>query len=81
MKGKAGVLRASSMDLSDYLRLERKKPPDRVFSDLQRLECLLFDGYDPYSEGMNIGGFDTPKEQQVQRRTDHRDIETERSGS
>jgi hypothetical protein len=37
--------------LSEYLRLERKKVPDQVFSELQRLECLLFDGYDPHFEG------------------------------
>jgi hypothetical protein len=37
--------------LSDYLTLERKKVPDQVFSDIERLECLLFDGYDPHFKG------------------------------
>jgi hypothetical protein len=37
--------------LSQYLTLEPKKVPDQVFSDIERLECLLFDGYDPHFKG------------------------------
>jgi hypothetical protein len=39
--------------LSDYLTLERKTVPDQVFSEIERLECLLFDGYDPHFKGAN----------------------------
>ena len=37
--------------LSDFLQEERKSVPDQVLENAQRLECLLFDGYDPYFEG------------------------------
>ena len=37
--------------LSDYLTLERKTVPDQVFSEIERLEGLLFDGYDPHFKG------------------------------
>jgi hypothetical protein len=37
--------------LVDYLRVERKRVPSGVLSDAERLECLLFLGYDPYFEG------------------------------
>ncbi|MGA8025950.1 MAG: hypothetical protein WB992_02315 [Bryobacteraceae bacterium] len=37
--------------LSDYLTVERKKVPDHVFAQLERLECLLFEGYDPHFDG------------------------------
>jgi hypothetical protein len=37
--------------LVDFLRLERKRVPDGVLQDAERLECLLFTGYDPYFEG------------------------------
>lgn len=34
-----------------YLRLERKRVPDDVLYEADRLHCLLFSGYDPYFEG------------------------------
>jgi hypothetical protein len=37
--------------LVDDLRVERKRVPSGVLSDAERLECLLFLGYDPYFEG------------------------------
>jgi hypothetical protein len=37
--------------LSENLRLERKKVPDDVLYEAERLECLLFLGYDPHFEG------------------------------
>ena len=37
--------------LVDHLRLERKRVPDSILWDAQRLECLLFMGYDPHFEG------------------------------
>jgi hypothetical protein len=37
--------------LSDFLEVERKRVPDRVLRDAERLECLLFRGYDPHFEG------------------------------
>lgn len=37
--------------LTDYLRLERKRVPDGVLAEADRLECLVFAGYDPYFEG------------------------------
>ena len=37
--------------LADYLKLERKRVPDDVFYEADRLQCLLFSGYDPYFEG------------------------------
>ena len=37
--------------LVDFLRLERKRVPDSVLWDAERLECLLFSGYDPHFEG------------------------------
>jgi hypothetical protein len=43
--------------LSEYLRLERKSVPDQVFSELERIECLLFNGYDPHFEGDEPPGF------------------------
>ena len=39
--------------LTDFLEVERKRLPDHVLRDAERLECLLFSGYDPYFEGMN----------------------------
>ena len=39
--------------LTDFLEVERKRVPDQVLRDAERLECLLFSGYDPYFEGMN----------------------------
>ena len=37
--------------LTDFLEVERKRVPDQVLRDADRLECLLFSGYDPYFEG------------------------------
>jgi hypothetical protein len=37
--------------LVDYLRLERQRVPDGVLWDAERLECLVFMGYDPHFEG------------------------------
>ena len=37
--------------LTGYLTVERKRVPEKVVWDAQRLECLLFSGYDPDFEG------------------------------
>ena len=37
--------------LVDYLRVERKKVPNGVLVDAERLESFLFLGYDPFFEG------------------------------
>jgi hypothetical protein len=37
--------------LVDFLDVERKRVPADVLRDAERLECLLFNGYDPYFEG------------------------------
>jgi hypothetical protein len=37
--------------LTDFLRVERRRVPDQVLWDAERLECLLFSGYDPHFEG------------------------------
>jgi len=37
--------------LVDFLSAERKRVPSDVLRDAERLECLLFMGYDPYFEG------------------------------
>jgi hypothetical protein len=37
--------------LVDFLRMERKRVPGDVLRDADRLECLLFSGYDPHFEG------------------------------
>lgn len=37
--------------LVDYLSAERKRVPGDVLRDAERLECLLFMGYDPCFEG------------------------------
>ena len=42
--------------LVDYLSAERKRVPDDVLRDAQRLECLLFMGYDPCFEGDELPG-------------------------
>jgi hypothetical protein len=36
--------------LTDFLRLERKRVPGDVLRDADRLECILFGGYDPNFE-------------------------------
>jgi hypothetical protein len=37
--------------LADFLASERKRVPGKVLRDAERLECLLFDGYDPHFDG------------------------------
>ena len=37
--------------LIDYLRVERKRAPGEVLLEAERLECLLFAGYDPHFDG------------------------------
>ena len=37
--------------LADFLEVERKRVPDHVLRDAERLKCLLFSGYDPHFEG------------------------------
>ncbi len=37
--------------LIDLLRAERKRVPAQVLWDAQRLECLVFSGYDPHFAG------------------------------
>jgi hypothetical protein len=37
--------------LVDFIGAERKRVPGDVLRDAERLECLLFSGYDPYFEG------------------------------
>ena len=37
--------------LIDYLRIERKRVPGEVLVEAERLECLLFLGYDPHFDG------------------------------
>ena len=37
--------------LVDFIGAERKRVPGDVLRDAERLECLLFAGYDPYFEG------------------------------
>ena len=37
--------------LTEFLQLERKRVPGRILSEADRLECLLFDGFDPHFEG------------------------------
>jgi hypothetical protein len=37
--------------LVEYLRSERKRVPDEVLLEAERLECLLFSGYDPHFDG------------------------------
>ena len=44
-------LAAAVNGLVDFLRAERKRVPGDVLRDADRLECLLFGGYDPYFSG------------------------------
>jgi hypothetical protein len=37
--------------LAEYLQSERKRVPDEVLLEAERLECLLFSGYDPHFDG------------------------------
>jgi hypothetical protein len=42
--------------LVDFLFAERKRVPNNVLRDAERLECLLFSGYDPYFQGDEAPG-------------------------
>ena len=42
---------AAVHELLDFLEVERKRVPGDVLRDAERLECLLFSGYDPHFEG------------------------------
>ena len=44
-------LAAAVNGLVDSLRAERKRVPGDILRDAERLECLLFGGYDPYFSG------------------------------
>ena len=37
--------------LVEYLQSERKRVADEVLIEAERLECLLFLGYDPHFDG------------------------------
>jgi hypothetical protein len=37
--------------LTEFLSTERKRDPENVLWDAERLECMLFAGYDPHFEG------------------------------
>lgn len=37
--------------LAEHLRMERKRVPEDVLWEAERLECLVFAGYDPHFEG------------------------------
>ena len=37
--------------LVQYLQSERKRVPNEVLIEAERLECLIFAGYDPYFDG------------------------------
>ncbi len=42
--------------LTDYLMVERKRVPELVIRDAERLECMIFSGYDCYFEGHELAG-------------------------
>jgi hypothetical protein len=42
--------------LTDFVMAERKRVPERVVRDAQRLESLVFDRYDSYFEGSEPPG-------------------------
>jgi hypothetical protein len=44
-------LAAAVNGLVDFLGAERKRVPGEILRDAERLECLLFEGYDPYFVG------------------------------
>jgi hypothetical protein len=46
-KGVAGSVNG----LVDFLKVERKRVPDHVIRDAERLECFLFGGHDPHFDG------------------------------
>jgi hypothetical protein len=45
-----GVVQAIN-GLVEHLQSERRRVPDEVMLEAERLECLLFLGYDPHFEG------------------------------
>ena len=51
-RGVAGVING----LFDFLEAERECVPGDVLRDAERLECLLFSGYDPHFEGDEPAG-------------------------
>jgi hypothetical protein len=46
-----GVSRGAVNGLFDFLEAERECVPGDVLREAERLECLLFPGYDPHFEG------------------------------
>ena len=46
--------------LVDELKVERKRVPGEVLFDADRLECLVFLGYDPSFDGTNLPAFKLP---------------------
>ena len=44
-------LAAAVNGLVDFLDAERKRVPSEILRDAERLECLLFEGYDPHFVG------------------------------
>jgi hypothetical protein len=42
--------------LVEYLQSERKRVPGEVLLEAERLECLLFSGYDPHFDGYEPPG-------------------------
>ena len=44
-------LAAAVNGLVNFLGAERKRVPGDILRDAERLECLLFGGYDPYLSG------------------------------
>ena len=47
----AEVAKRYSAFEEDIVGMGRKRIPDQVPWDAERLECLVFSGYDPYFEG------------------------------
>jgi hypothetical protein len=50
-------LAATVNGLVDFLAAERKRVPGDILRDAERLECLLFRGYDQYFGGDEPPGF------------------------
>lgn len=42
--------------IREYLQTERKRVPGEILRDADRMECLLFSGYDPHFEGFEPPG-------------------------
>jgi len=43
--------------LVETLEMERKRVPEGILMDADRLECIIFVGYDPYFEGDEPPGY------------------------